>query len=170
MDWMNKVGGILQQYAGSAAPQAPADINQHFDNVAEAVPQHVLAQGLSEAFQSNQTPAFGQMVGSLFSRSNPEQKRGILNHLLAGAGPSAVAWLAGKGLSGLVSGSGQVTPAAAAQVSPDNVAELATQAQKQDPSIIDSVSSFYAQHPALVKGLGLAALSIVMAKMSRSGS
>jgi hypothetical protein len=173
MDWMNKVGGILQQYAGSGSTQAsvtqaPANVNQHFDNVAQAVPQGVLAQGLSEAFQSNQTPAFGQMVGKLFGQSNPEQKTGILNKLLAAAGPSAAAWLGSKGLSGLVNGPNQVNPQAVSQVGADTVSELAEHAQKQNPSIVDEVSGFYAQHPTLVKGLGAAALAIAMSKMSRA--
>ena len=173
MDWMNKVGGILQQYSGSAstpdtASSASADVNQHFDNVSQAVPQNVLAQGLSEAFRSNQTPSFGQMVGNLFQKSDPEQKTGILNKLLTAAGPSASAWLASKGQSGLVNGPSQVNPQAVAQVSPETVSELASHAQKQSPSVVDEVSSFYAQHPVLVKGLGAAALAIAMSKMSRA--
>ena len=32
--------------------------------------------------------------------------------------------------------------------------QLATEAHKQNPSIVGSISSFYAQHPALVKSLG----------------
>jgi hypothetical protein len=173
MDWMNKVGGILQQYSESASSQgaesrAPGDVSQHFDNVSQAVPQNVLAQGLSEAFHSNQTPSFGQMVGNLFRQSDPEQKTGILNKLLAAAGPSASAWLASKGLSGLVNGPSQVNPQAVTQVSPETVSELANDAQNQSPSIVDEVSGFYAQHPTLVKGLGAAALAIAMSKMSRA--
>jgi len=173
MGWMDKVGGILQQYSGSASPQgiesqAPADVSQHFENVSRAAPESVLAQGLSEAFRSNQTPSFGQMVGSLFQKSDPEQKTGILNRLLTAAGPSASAWLASRGQSGLVIGPSQVNPQAAAEVSSETVSELASHAQNQSPSIVDEVSSFYAQHPALVKGLGAAALAIAMSKMSRA--
>ena len=174
MDWMNKVGGILQQYSGSglnqapSASQAPADVSQHFDNVAQAVPQSVLARGISEAFQSNQTPPFAQMIGNLFGQSNPEQKTGLLNKLLTAAGPSASAWLASKGLSGLVNGPSRVNPLAVSQVGPDTISELAEHAQKQNPSIVDELGGFYAQHPALVKGLGAAALAVAMSKMSRA--
>lgn len=173
MDWMNKVGGILEQYSGSpstpgTASQAPGNVSEHFDNVAQAVPQNVLAQGLSEAFRSNQTSSFAEMVGNLFRQSDPAQKTGILNKLVVAAGPSASAWLTSKGLSGLVSEPGQVNPQSVAQVSPETVSELASHAQTQSPSIVDEVSGFYAQHPALVKGLGAAALAIVMSKMSRA--
>lgn len=164
---MNAIGGILQKYTNPDASQVSADVHQHFDAVAQAAPQGVLAQGISAAFNSSQTPAFGQMVGNLFGQSSPDQKAGMLNQLLGAAGPAAMAFIGSKGLSGLVNSSGQVNPQAASQLSPDVVAELATHAQKQNPSIVDSVSGFYAQHPTLIKTLGAAALSIAMAKMSQ---
>jgi hypothetical protein len=46
------------------------------------------------------------------------------------------------------------------------VQQLAAHAEKADPSIIDKASSFYAEHPTLVKTLGGAALTIAMAKMA----
>ena len=167
MSWMNAIGGILQKYTNVDPSQASQDVHQHFEAVAQAAPQDVLAQGISAAFQSNQTPAFGQMVANLFGQSSPEQKAGMLNQMLASAGPSVTALLASKGLSGLAGSLGQVSSQAASQVSPDVIAEIAAHAQKQNPSIVDTVSGFYAQHPTLVKSLGAAALSIAMAKMSR---
>lgn len=47
-----------------------------------------------------------------------------------------------------------MSPQAASQLSPEAVEQLATEAHKQNPSIVGSISSFYAQHPALVKSLG----------------
>lgn len=167
MAWMNAVSSILQKYTNADPSQASKDAHQHFDAVAQAVPQNVLAQGLAAAFNSDQTPAFGQMVASLFNQSSPEQKAGMLSQLLASAGPSVTSLLASKGLSGLVNSSGQVNAQAASQISPDVIAEVAAHAQKQNPSIVDTVSGFYAQHPTLVKTLGAAALSIAMAKISR---
>jgi hypothetical protein len=172
MDWMNKVGGILQQYSNpDSAPNASNvnhdEVNQHFDNVAQSVPSNILAQGVSAALNSNSTPPFGQTIGDLFNRSNPDQKSGVLNQLISALGPGAASILASNGLSGILGGSGQVNPQAASQVSPDTVTQLANQAQKQNPSIVDTVSGFYAQHPTLVKSLGVAALSIVMSRMSQ---
>lgn len=86
MDWMNKVTGILQQYTEANPSAAPDEVHAHYDSVAQAVPKDVLAQGLSAAFNSDQTPAFGQMVGKLFQQSSPEQKTGMLNQLLASGG------------------------------------------------------------------------------------
>jgi hypothetical protein len=38
--------------------------------------------------------------------------------------------------------------------------------EKSDPSIVDKASAFYAQHSALVKTLGGAALTIALAKVA----
>jgi hypothetical protein len=54
------------------------------------MPKDVLAPGLSAAFNSDQTPAFGQMVSDLFQQSGPEQKSGMLKQLLVVAGPAAL--------------------------------------------------------------------------------
>jgi len=59
-----------------------------------------------------------------------------------------------------------LTPQQAAQVSPEVVQQLAAHAEKSDPSLIDKASAFYSEHPALIKTLGGAALTIAMAKMA----
>jgi hypothetical protein len=67
----------------------------------------------------------------------------------------------------LAGSNNQVTPEQARNMSPQAVQELAQQAHQRDPSIIDQASSFYAQHPTLVQGLGAGALALVMSHMSR---
>ncbi len=175
MSWMDHVNDILQRYSGSnpnTASNAPAD----FEKVAQHAPPSALSSGLAEAFRSPTTPAFGQMIAQLFGNSNGEQRAGILNHLLASAGPSAgelLRKLGGGQTSGVApSGPGaqsqpNVTPDQAQQVHPDTVRELAEQAQKHDPSIVDRAGEFYAQHPKLVQGLGAAALALVMSRVSQ---
>jgi hypothetical protein len=44
---------------------------------------------------------------------------------------------------------------------------LAEHAEKQNPSIVDQASQFYAQHPTLVKTIGAGALALVMSHLSR---
>ncbi|HST20659.1 MAG TPA: hypothetical protein VLR90_06055 [Blastocatellia bacterium] len=175
MNWMNELGGILQQYSGAGAAQAPDTVDDDFDQTAQAVPHGALADGLSAAFRSDQTPDFGQMVAGLFGQSNGQQRAGILNTLISTLGPTIAAQLfARKGLSGLAGllGGGQteVTPEQAEQVSPEDVQDIAAHAEKQDPSIIDMASNFYAEHPTLVKSLGGAALAIALAKIVDSNS
>jgi hypothetical protein len=175
MNWMNELGGILQQYSGTGAAQAPDTVDDDFDQTAQAVPRGALADGLSAAFRSDQTPDFGQMVAGLFGQSNGQQRAGILNTLISTLGPTIAAQLfARKGLSGLAGllGGGQteVTPEQAEQVSPEDVQDIAAHAEKHDPSIIDMASNFYAEHPTLVKSLGGAALAIALAKIVDSNS
>lgn len=164
MDLMNRLESVLGQDRTSEGG-TPAELENHFDAVSGVVPQQQLAQGLSAAFGSDQTPAFGQMLAQLFQNSNPDQKAGLLNHLISMAGPGMLSQLLqGAGLSGLTGG--QITPQQAQQVDPQAVSTMASEAHQQNPSIVDSVSDFYAQHPTLVKGLGAAALGIVLSKMS----
>jgi hypothetical protein len=142
-------------------------VNEHFDQVAQAAPQGSIADGIAAAFRSDQTPAFGQMLGGLFGQSNGDQKAAMLNQLIGSVGPGVLASLAGGGaLSSLLGSGGQLTAQQAQQVSPEQVQQLAAHAEKADPSIIDKASAFYAQHPTLVKTLGGAALSIALAKVA----
>lgn len=161
---------ILQQYAGNAlAPQA--NVHEHFDQVAPQVSTQDLGNGIADAFRSDATPPFGQMVGSLFNNSNPQQQAGLLNQLVQSLGTGGLSSVAGGMLGGLLgTGSGSVpasiTPEQASQLSPSDVNAIAAHAQKQDPSIVDRVGSFYAEHPMLVKTLGAVALSAVMGSLS----
>jgi len=47
------------------------------------------------------------------------------------------------------------------------VEELAAEAEKKDPSILDRVGDFYADQPGLVKTLGGLALAVAMAKVAQ---
>jgi hypothetical protein len=143
-------------------------VNAHFDQVAAAAPAGTLAAGLAAAFHSDQTPAFGNMLSGLFANSTGEQKAGLLNQLMANVTPAMLSSIAGGGaLAGLLKSGGQITPEQAQQVSPEAVQQIAAQAKQANPSIVDSVSNFYAQHTTLCKTLGGAALSICLAKVAQ---
>ncbi len=168
MDWMSEIGEVLQQYRGGSAQNPPASAGDDFQKVAQKAPPEVLSSGIAQAFRSNDTPPFAQMVSQLFAQSNPAQRAGILNHLIAAAGPAVLS----SGLLGSLSGALQgqnptVTPERAQEVHPDTVRQIAQQAQTQDPSIIDRASAFYSQHPKLVQGLGAAALAVMMSHISQ---
>jgi len=124
-----------------------------------------VGSGLAEAFRSNQTPSFPEMVSTLFSHSNPEQRAGLLSRLLSAAGPTAISGPL-AGLLGTNTG-GQVSPQQASQVSPQAVQQLAQHAQNGNPSILEEVGSFYSQHPQVVQALGGLALSIAIQHMVR---
>ena len=175
MNWINELGGLLQQYAGAGPSQAPSTVQDDFDQLTQVAPAGTVADGLASAFRSDQTPPFGQMIGQLFGQSNGYQRAGILNTLISTLGPTLVAQLLSRrGASGLGSllsgGQSEVTPEQAQQVPPEAVQEIAAQAEKQDPSVIDTLSNFYAEHPALVKTLGGAALAIALATIAQRNS
>lgn len=171
------IGRILEQYSGAGANQPQEQVEQDFDQVASSTPHEELTHGLSEAFRSDQTPPFGNMVGQLFGQADTQQRTGMLNQLLGGLGPSVIGSLLGSGLGGgalggllnRVAGQQQVQlrPEEVDQLSPEQVQELANHAERQNPGIIDHMSRFYAQNPTMVKALGGAALAIALGKMSQ---
>jgi hypothetical protein len=172
MSWFNQVSDILKRYTGGSPPTASDNTHADFAKVAEQAPPSVMTGALTEAFRSSSTPPFEEMVAQLFGRSDDGQRAGILNHLIAAAGPAALSGglLANlKGALGGLQGDPQipVTPEQARQVSPDAVRQLAEHAQKNDPTIVERASAFYAQHPTLVQGLGAAAVTLIMAHMSK---
>ncbi len=156
---------VLQRYAGASASNPPASVQQDFSAVATSASQDHLAGGLAEAFHSNQTPAFPQMIGQLFNQSNGQQKAGILNQLLASAGPN-VGSLLGGGLSSMLGGGTSLTPEQAQQIPAESVQKLAEHSQQNDPSVVERASGFYAQHPQVVQALGAGALAMIMSHLS----
>jgi len=171
MNWMESLGPLLQQYTGSTGSQAPAEVEDHFDQVARSAPGSEIAQGLAAAFRSGQTPPFAQMASQLFGHSNGTQQAGVLNELISAVGAGGLGSLlsggAGGGLGSLLGGGKTaVTPEQASQVSPDAVKQLAEHAEKNDPSIVDRLSQIYSDHPTLIKTLGGAALTVALAKVA----
>ena len=159
----------LKQYSDrSTAPTG--DVFGHFDTVAQQANPQDLGKGIAAALRSDATPPFGQTIGSLFGQSNPNQKAGVLNEIIQALGPGGLATASG-GILGKILGTGvssstPITPAQATQVSPADLSTIAASAEQQNGSIVDRLGSFYAQHPTLVKTLGVAALGAVMSHMS----
>lgn len=163
---------ILQQYADPSRVQ-PDRVNDDFDQVAQQSNPQDLGNGVAAAFRSDATPPFGQMIGDLFGRSDPQQRAGILNQIIQSVGAGGLASVAG-GVLGRVLGGVRgdapptITPEQASQISPADAGAIAAHAEKKDPSIMDRAGEFYAQHPDLVKGLGVAALAIALGRMHSS--
>lgn len=171
MNWINEIGNVLQNYTQGSPTAAGDEVAHHFGQVAQAAPQSALADGLSAMFRSAQTPPFGQMISQLFSNSNPSQRASLLNTLLSsGAAAGILSQLTqATGISlptGPGAGTTQITPETAAQIPPEAVQQAAAQAEAHDPTIIDRVSEIYAQHPALVKTLGAAALTMALSHLA----
>jgi hypothetical protein len=149
-----------------AASSSMTNHDDHLQQVAAHAPQDLLGHGLAEAFRSDQTPPFPQMAAQLFGQSNGGQQAGMLNSIIGALGPMAIASLAGGALSKMMApGQTQITPEQASRLTPQQVQAIATHAQEQQPSVIDKLGSFYAEHPTLIKTLGGVAAAIAMSKM-----
>ncbi len=157
---------LLQQAAANATRTGGNTSNLQLDQAVQEAPPELLAHGMSEAFRSDQTPPFGQMVGQLFGQSNGTQQAGVLNQILAAAGPAILAGVAGGILGRVMTpGSTQITAQQAEKLSPRDVQQIATHAEQQSTGVVDQIGRFYADHPTLVKTLGSVALLIAAAKM-----
>jgi len=181
------LGNLLQQYMGGAAGADNTRATEDFERAAQQVPREHLAQGVTQALRSDQTPPFPQMVGQMFGQSNPNQRAGMLNQLIAAAGPSLLGALAGRGAGGMggmggmgglggllgnLMGGGnssqpEITPEQASQLSPEQVQQIAEKAEQENPGVVERMGDFYAEHPNVVKGLGGAALAIALAHMAQ---
>jgi hypothetical protein len=170
MSILDNLKSMIDQ--ASSGNASTADMHAAFDEVCQSVSHGSLTDGLTHAFNSDKTPPFEQMVSGLFGQSNPDQKAGLLNQLIASLPPGTAQALAGAGglgaLQGLLNSNKNVTPQEASQVPPQAVETLAKQAAKKDPTIVDRAAGFYAQHPALVKGIGVAALGLLMSRISQA--
>jgi len=170
MAWMDAISDIVKRYTGGSGgtASAPADPHLDFCNVAKTVPSQVTADALAHAFRSDQTPNFPQMVSSLFRESNPEQKAGLLNQLMRSIDPATLSTIPGLSqLAGSLGSDQQVTPQQASQVLPEQVQQAAAHALGANPTIVERVSSFYAEHPGVVKALGTAAITIALQHISQ---
>jgi hypothetical protein len=181
MDWMKQLGGVLDRYQDSNWQKEPDEVNEDFDRFAQAAPREAVAEGLSAAFRSDRTPPFPQMASQMFGRAGGGQRATILNTLLATVGPMVLQQILARRQRGAASSPGggalgdilrggsapKVTPEAAEQLSPEEVEEIAREAEKRDPSVIDRISDLYAQQPQLLKVLGGAALAIALGKMAQ---
>ena len=160
---------ILKQYA-----ERPTDTETDFDEVARQVPPDILGSGIAQAFRSDQTPSFGDMIRNLLGGSTTQQRTGLLNQLIQAVGPAVLSGVAGGALGRLVQGlqnqgtsvQPTLTPAQVEQLTPEQLKEIAVAAEKKDPTVLDKVGSFYAQYPDLVKMLGGAALAIALGQMA----
>jgi|SRR5262245_50808202 len=162
MSTLEQIKGLLAQYAKGTP--ASDQTHTHFDQVAREIDHSTLADGVAAALRSNETPAFAQMVAQLFAQGSAEQKAGMLNELMASASPGLRAQLAN--LIPELRAGGAVTHQQGATVAPDVVRSVAEQVEQHDPSVVDTLSGFYARHPTLVKTLGTTAMIVALRKIA----
>lgn len=144
---------------------------EDYDEVTRSTPPEIVGHGVTDAFRDRDTPSFGEMVAQMFGHSNPQQRADVVNQLLHSIGPGVGALLAGiLGRSSQASsddGVPRLSLEQAENLTPAQVNEIATRAQRDDPRAMDKLGSFYAEHPQLVKTLGGAALAIPLAGIAK---
>lgn len=164
------LGNILQQYLGGAQNVNAGRAIDDFDQVAQNAPRSAMAQGVTDVLRSDQTPPFPQMVGQMFDKSDATERAGMLNQLLGGMGPGVLSSIAGGVLGNLFRGNdapAAITPEQAATMTPEQVEQIAKAAEQENPSIVDRMGDFYAEHPQLVKAIGGAALAILLGRVAQ---
>jgi hypothetical protein len=144
MNWLNQVTDVLNKYGSTRPATVPDSVNDDFDRFSDTAPPSQVSEGLAEAFRSDQTPPFASMLSHLFGRSPAIQKSGVLHSLVATLGPALVSRLlvkhgAGRAAAQLQDG-GEISPELAEQIPAHSIEAVATEAEKNDPSI-GSVSS-----------------------------
>jgi hypothetical protein len=111
------------------------------------------------------------MIALLFGQSDGMQRAGILNELIAAAGPAALSGALPASLTRALSAARPaITPEQAQQIRPEAAQQLAEQAVRNDPTVIEKASAFYAQYPALVERLGTDSLAIILSHFSGAPS
>jgi hypothetical protein len=106
-------GRILDQYSDPSTQADQPQVEQDFDHIAQHADPEMLEHGMSQAFRSDQTPPFGNMVGQMFGQADSGQRAGMLNQLIGALGPAVIGSMLGGragglggGLGGLVGGGG----------------------------------------------------------------
>jgi len=169
MDWTSTISEIVGRYSGQGVgtAAAPQDPHADFQRVTQAAPRDVVAGGISQAFRSDQTPPFSEMLAHLFNQSDPGQRAGLVNQLLGSIGPGGVRSIPGMtNLYSLIP-SGTVSAAQASQISANQVQQVAAHAERQNPAVVDHVSAFLAQHPRVMKAVGGVALTVALQHMMK---
>ena len=92
-------GRILDQYSDASAQQSPSQqVEQDFDEVSRQADPDMLEHGFNQAFRSDQTPPFGNMMGQMFGQADSGQRAGMLNQLIGALGPAVLgSMLGGRG-------------------------------------------------------------------------
>jgi hypothetical protein len=163
---LDDVMGLLKQYAGGKAPKG--DVHGHFQQVAQTVDSDAMAGGIAAMLRSDQTPPFADLVSQLFVSGSGDQKAAMFKTLVSAVPAEQRAKIASivPGLSDLIA---NPASAATARISPAAIQQLAQHAERQDPSVVDKMSAFYAAHPTLIKTLGATAMTIAMRAIADHG-
>jgi hypothetical protein len=127
------------------------DSLDHFDQLQKVAPTEHLGAGIAGMLRSSSTAPFGQTVGMIFQRANSEERAGLLKAVSANCRES---------------GSAAFAPESDSTLDVERVSALAGELGCVQPTVIDSVAAYLAQHPHLVRVLGPGSVAVAMIHMS----
>jgi len=150
---------LLRRYGLGDGPANREEAREHYDQIAQAVPQDILASVIGPAVGSLPEDQVETRVRNSATEMTASQRGSFVKTLLSGPGASQ----AGGGLGSLLEQIG-VSPQVAQnpqQASPEEVGKVAAYAQQERPDVFHQAMGFYAKHPTLVKVLGTLAITAI---------
>jgi hypothetical protein len=140
------LNGTMENVIGHYLTGVPdaGEAPHYFDQVLQETDSSTLVSGLSEMLRSDETPAFGQLVEQMFRTGTSEQRAAILSALIGNL----------------------VTPQRAMATSPQIAAQLAVQAERHAPSVVERIATVLAVNPTLVKALGPDVLAVTLREVA----
>ncbi len=163
-----KTDDLLKRKRGGHAGAASTSVSDRFRHVAMSASPEIMGRLLADAFRSDQTPPFAELVSQMFGAVSPQRQADILGLLLERLSEAAVASMPDGtqviGLAGPTRGKGvAISPQGLTGISADQVKRLARLAEWHDPAIIDRIGGLCARHTELIDALGEEAPAVLAA-------
>lgn len=157
MSTLDPISELLRRYGVGDGASNREEARQHYDQIARAVPEDILASVIGPAVGSLPSDQIETRVRNSATEMTPEQRGGFLETLLGGLGAQS------GGLRSVLDRIG-VSPQVAEDpqaATPEEVGKVAAYAKQERPDVFHQAMGFYAKHPALVKVLGTLAISAI---------
>lgn len=164
---------VLQQYAGDTGIRSLKKVEEDYTHVAERLSAEAMTTGLSEAFRSENTPAFAETVSQSYERGDAGQRADILTRLIDGTSTFAGRPVQDAGMfeqSEIAYDTSNVAtdPNTTEQCRPELVEHIACQVEQEDDETVDKMSGYYAGNPTVAKTLGGAMLGTVLRNIAET--
>lgn len=157
MSTLDPISELLRRYGVGDGASNREEARQHYDQIARAVPEDVLASVIGPAVGSLPSDQIETRVRNSATEMTPQQRSGFLETLLAGLGSQS------GGLQSVLDRIG-VSPQVAENpqaATPEEVGKVAAYVKQERPDVFHQAMGFYAKHPTLVKVLGTLAISAI---------
>ena len=161
MTFLDRIGGLLDQYASGQGATSREEAQQHYDEIAQHVPPDVLRGEIGPALGGLDAGQVEDRIGRSAAQMTPEQRGGMLSGILGGlAGPGGLRDVLGRiGVDPSVASNPQTA-------TPQDVAKVAAYAKDNRPDVFHKAMGFYAEHPLLVKTMGALAVAAIARRLA----